>query len=83
MAPISPASSCIDAAYPVAAIAFVVGAVLSFIYLMRAYRLSFATTLLVLMGHKRVARDKILTALMILTLFVPIGIVIFYVERCN
>jgi hypothetical protein len=76
-------AACVDAAFPLPSLLFVLGALSVLVYLKRKHRLSLVKVFKAMVGVDRVAHDKVSTTLMIVTLLVPLGLWVVLGARCG
>ncbi|MCG7573336.1 hypothetical protein MHM39_07135 [Phaeobacter sp. CNT1-3] len=76
-------AACVDAAFPLPSLLFVLGALSVLLYLKRKHRLSLVKVFKAMVGVDRVPHDKVSTTLMIVTLLVPLGLWVVLGARCG
>lgn len=76
-------TSCVNAAFPLPSLLFVLGASALAIYLKRKHRLSIGQTFKAMVGVEKVAHDRTSATIAIATLLVPFAIWILLGQRCG
>lgn len=76
-------TACVNAAFPLPSILFVLGAVTLAAYLKRKHRLSIGQTFKAMVGVEKVAHDRTSATIAIATLLVPFAIWILLGQRCG
>jgi len=76
-------TACVNAAFPLPSILFVLGAVTLAAYLKRKHRLSIGQTFKAMLGVEKVAHDRTSATIAIATLLVPFAIWILLGQRCG
>ncbi|MCG7493574.1 hypothetical protein [Thalassobius sp. Cn5-15] len=76
-------AACVDAAFPLPSLLFVLGALTVLFYLKRKHRLSLGGVFKAMVGVDRVPHNKVSSTLMIVALLVPLGVWIVLGARCG
>lgn len=76
-------TACVNAAFPLPSILFVIGALTLAAYLKRKYQLTLAQTFKAMVGVEKVRRTKASAIIMMLTLLVPLGLWLVLGQRCG
>lgn len=76
-------TACVNAAFPLPSILFVIGALTLAAYLKRKHRLTLSQTFKTMVGVEKVRHTKASAAIMMLTLIVPLGLWLLLGTRCG
>ncbi|WP_412565561.1 hypothetical protein [Thalassobius sp. MITS945101] len=76
-------TTCVNAAFPLPSLLFVLGAAALALYLKRKHHLSIGQTFKAMVGVEKVAHDRTSATIAIATLVVPLGIWLLLGHRCG
>lgn len=76
-------TQCVNAAFPVPSLLFLVGILATTFYLKSTTKLGILRVLQALLGREKLAHDRISTLLMLGTLIVPLALWLYLGQRCG